>query len=66
MSVCFDYTGRKLLAMLRCDTPVIFDIGNKSPLQEFASHGFSNKCTMKSACFAGDKDQVNIDFRIFV
>ncbi|XP_047132399.1 DDB1- and CUL4-associated factor 5 isoform X1 [Hydra vulgaris] len=57
MSVCFDYTGSKLLAMLRCDNPMLFDIGKKEPLQEFSSYGFNNKCTMKSACFAGDKDQ---------
>lgn len=58
MSVRFNYSGRKIFALQRKKGPVIYDIDKPKAGLEFNQYGYKNTCTMKSACFAGDSDQV--------
>ena len=59
MSVRFDSLGTKLLALFRKDGPVLYDITQEEPLtHQFLHQSYRNVCTMKSTCFAGNKDEV--------
>lgn len=59
MCVRFSSDGRQLLALRRRLPPVLFDAAAPVPLVQFDHPGYLNSCTMKSACFAGLKDQVS-------
>lgn len=60
MSVRFDYLGRRILGLLRKGGPVLYDVGSESPLlYEFSDANYRNVCTMKTACFFGEKDAVS-------
>ena len=58
MCVRFSSDGRQLLALRRRLPPVLFDAAAPVPLAQFDHAGYLNSCTMKSACFAGLRDQV--------
>ena len=62
MSVRFDTLGTRLLALFRKGGPVVYELAETSCEEEISyrmTHGkYQNYCTMKSACFAGDKDEV--------
>lgn len=58
MSVRFNSNGTQLLALRRRLPPVLYDIHSRLPVFQFDNQGYFNSCTMKSCCFAGDRDQV--------
>lgn len=58
MSVRFNSTGTQLLALRRRLPPVLYELHSRLPSFQFDNQGYFNSCTMKSCCFAGDKDQV--------
>ncbi|KAK7591051.1 hypothetical protein V9T40_002664 [Parthenolecanium corni] len=57
MNVRWDQTGRKILALRRRQTPVLYEIGNPEPIAQFVHSKYENSVTMKSCCFAGLKDE---------
>uniref|UniRef100_A0A7N9DDX1 DDB1 and CUL4 associated factor 5 n=1 Tax=Macaca fascicularis TaxID=9541 RepID=A0A7N9DDX1_MACFA len=57
MSVRFNSNGTQLLALRRRLPPVLYDIHSRLPVFQFDNQGYFNSCTMKSCCFAGDRDQ---------
>uniref|UniRef100_A0A4W5Q5I7 Ddb1 and cul4 associated factor 5 n=1 Tax=Hucho hucho TaxID=62062 RepID=A0A4W5Q5I7_9TELE len=59
MSVRFNSAGTQLLALRRRLPPVLYELHSRLPIFQFDNQGYFNSCTMKSCCFAGDKDQVN-------
>lgn len=59
MSVRFNSTGTQLLALRRRLPPVLYELHSRLPSYQFDNQGYFNSCTMKSCCFAGDKDQVS-------
>lgn len=59
MSVRFNSSGTQLLALRRRLPPVLYDIHSPQSVFEFDNQGYFNSCTMKSCCFAGDRDQVS-------
>lgn len=59
MSVRFNSNGTQLLALRRRLPPVLYDIHSRLPVFQFDNQGYFNSCTMKSCCFAGDRDQVS-------
>lgn len=60
MSVRFNSTGTQLLALRRRLPPVLYELHSRLPSFQFDNQGYFNSCTMKSCCFAGDKDQVGL------
>ncbi|XP_054723193.1 DDB1- and CUL4-associated factor 5-like [Uloborus diversus] len=70
MSVRFNNSGTHLLALRRRLPPVLYDITADYFVAEFDHEEYYNSCTMKSCCFAGDKDQYVLsgsdDFRLYV
>lgn len=60
MSVRFNSTGTQLLALRRRLPPVLYELQSRLPSFQFDNQGYFNSCTMKSCCFAGDKDQVGL------
>uniref|UniRef100_K7FSD9 DDB1 and CUL4 associated factor 5 n=1 Tax=Pelodiscus sinensis TaxID=13735 RepID=K7FSD9_PELSI len=58
MSVRFNSNGTQLLALRRRLPPVLYDIHSRLPVFQFDNQGYFNSCTMKSCCFAGDRDQI--------
>ena len=58
MSVRFNSTGTQLLALRRRLPPVLYELHSRLPSVQFDNQGYFNSCTMKSCCFAGDRDQV--------
>jgi len=58
MSVRFNYTGDRLLAMRRRLPPVIYRLNSTACHVQFNHAGYHNSCTMKSCSFAGGRDQV--------
>ncbi|KAG8179420.1 hypothetical protein JTE90_026320 [Oedothorax gibbosus] len=70
MSVRFNSTGTHLLALRRRFPPVLYEITSTQPTAEFDHNEYYNSCTMKSCCFAGDKDQFILsgsdDFKLYV
>lgn len=69
MSVRFDYTGNRLLCLQRREPPKIFHLYHDGNIQ-LNAEGYNNACTMKSCCFAGDRDQFAVsgsdDHKIYV
>ncbi|ESP03038.1 hypothetical protein LOTGIDRAFT_110630, partial [Lottia gigantea] len=70
MSVRINNQGTQILALRRRLPPVIYNIDSKSPVVEFDHTGYFNSCTMKSCCFAGDRDQYILsgsdDFNVYM
>lgn len=70
MSVKFNMFGTKILALRRRLPPAIYNVHSPGPVVEFDHSGYYNSCTMKSCCFAGDKDQYILsgsdDFNLFL
>ena len=62
----FDGTGRSLLSLYRKGAPVLYDVLTDDVVASFAHPKYRNFCTMKSACFAGDKDQVLLFIHLFI
>lgn len=59
-SVRINRSGDQILALRRRLPPILYSIHSNKPLCEFDHTGYFNSCTMKSCCFAGDKDQVTV------
>lgn len=59
MSVRFNSAGTQLLALRRRLPPVLYELHSRLPSFQFDNQGYFNSCTMKSCCFAGDRDQVS-------
>ncbi|GAA6078360.1 DDB1- and CUL4-associated factor 5, partial [Tachysurus ichikawai] len=57
MSVRFNSAGTQLLALRRRLPPVLYELHSRLPSFQFDNQGYFNSCTMKSCCFAGDRDQ---------
>ncbi|KAE8587435.1 hypothetical protein XENTR_v10021969 [Xenopus tropicalis] len=70
MSVRFNSSGTQLLALRRRLPPVLYDIHSRLPIFQFDNQGYFNSCTMKSCCFAGDRDQYILsgsdDFNLYM
>ncbi|XP_078734959.1 DDB1- and CUL4-associated factor 5 [Lampetra fluviatilis] len=70
MSVRFDASGARLVALRRRLPPVLLDVRHTQPLCHFQHPGYYNSCTMKSCCFAGDRDQYVLsgsdDFNLYM
>ncbi|XP_053553967.1 DDB1- and CUL4-associated factor 5 [Bombina bombina] len=70
MSVRFNSNGTRLLALRRRLPPVLYDIHSRLPIFQFDNQGYFNSCTMKSCCFAGDRDQFILsgsdDFNLYM
>uniref|UniRef100_A0A8C6ZEV7 DDB1 and CUL4 associated factor 5 n=1 Tax=Nothoprocta perdicaria TaxID=30464 RepID=A0A8C6ZEV7_NOTPE len=70
MSVRFNSNGTQLLALRRRLPPVLYDIHCRLPVFQFDNQGYFNSCTMKSCCFAGDRDQYILsgsdDFNLYM
>lgn len=70
MSVRFNMYGTKILALRRRLPPAIYNVHCPGPVIEFDHSGYYNSCTMKSCCFAGDRDQYILsgsdDFNLFL
>lgn len=65
MSVRFNSAGTQLLALRRRLPPVLYELHSRLPSFQFDNQGYFNSCTMKSCCFAGDRDQVSHRRRFF-
>lgn len=57
MSVSFNKYGTQLAVLRNKLRPVVYETNNTCPMYTLDAQGFSNSCTLKSCCFAGDKDQ---------
>ncbi|KAF8770636.1 DDB1- and CUL4-associated factor 5 like protein [Argiope bruennichi] len=70
MSVRFNSQGTHLLALRRRFPPVLYELSSPQPAAEFDHHEYYNSCTMKSCCFAGERDQYILsgsdDFKLYV
>lgn len=70
MSARFNSTGNQLLLLRRRQPMALFNINQSTSIWQFDSEGYSNSCTMKSCCFAGDKDQYIVsgsdDFGVYM
>lgn len=70
MSVQFNESGKQLAAIRANLRPVIYELNDSNPKVVFDHQDYRNKCTLKSGCFAGDKDQYFVtgsdDFSVFV
>lgn len=70
MSVRFNSTGTHILALRRRLPPVLYDVTSGHTSAEFDHPEYYNSCTMKSCCFAGERDQYVLsgsdDFKLYV
>ena len=70
MSVRFNKMGNQLAALRFKLRPVVYELNNPEPVYLFDHEDYSNSCTLKSCCFAGDSDQYLIsgsdNFSLFV
>uniref|UniRef100_T1JJB3 Uncharacterized protein n=1 Tax=Strigamia maritima TaxID=126957 RepID=T1JJB3_STRMM len=70
MSVRFNNTGTRILALRRRLPPVLYNVQSNKPICQFDHREYYNSCTMKSCCFAGDKDQFILsgsdDFNLYM
>ncbi|KAK3603057.1 hypothetical protein CHS0354_015750 [Potamilus streckersoni] len=57
MSVRINQSGDQIIALRRRLPPVLYKINSPFTVCEFDHSGYYNSCTMKSCCFAGDRDQ---------
>jgi WD repeat-containing protein 22 len=60
MSVKFNQFGNQLLALRSKCAPVLYNLNETKPIIQFDHEDFLNSCTLKSCCYAGDRDQVII------
>jgi len=58
MSVKFNQFGNQLLALRSKCAPVLYNLNEPKPIIQFDHEDFLNSCTLKSCCYAGDRDQV--------
>lgn len=58
MSVRFNGDGSLLLALRRRQPPALYRLDASHPVAQFDHWGYYNSCTMKSCCFAGERDEV--------
>ena len=56
MSVRFSSSGDRLLCLRRREPPKIYNLFGDGDIQ-LRAEGYNNACTMKSCCFAGDRDE---------
>ncbi|CAF0993025.1 unnamed protein product, partial [Didymodactylos carnosus] len=70
MSVCFNYNGTLLYALRRRLPPVLYKLNEPIAYCQFDADNYFNSCTMKTGCFAGDRDQYVVsgsdDFNVYV
>ncbi|CAH1791672.1 unnamed protein product, partial [Owenia fusiformis] len=70
MSVRINQLGTELVALRRRLPPVLYNLTSETPIHTFDQSGYYNSCTMKSCCFAGDRDQYVVsgsdDFNLYV
>ncbi len=69
MSVRFNSSGDRLLCLSRREPPKVYQLYGEGEIQ-LRAEGYNNACTMKSCCFAGDRDEYAIsgsdDHNIYV
>ncbi|XP_074646656.1 DDB1- and CUL4-associated factor 5-like [Tubulanus polymorphus] len=70
MSVRFNRLGDRIISLRRRLPPVLYSIQSADAVYQFDHTGYYNSCTMKSCCFAGDKDQYLLsgsdDFNLYM
>ena len=66
MSVQISSDGRRVIGLRRRLSPVLYDIHSARTVCNFDHAGYYNSCTMKSCCFAGDRDQVRNEARLIL
>ena len=57
MSCRFNQAGTQLVALRGKSRPVLYLLNDPKPFYYFDHEDFSNACTLKSCCLAGDDDQ---------
>lgn len=57
MSVRFNTNGSQILALRRRLPPVLYSTEDVEPVAQFYDISYYNSCTMKSCCFAGERDE---------
>ncbi|KAG0409936.1 hypothetical protein HPB47_012942 [Ixodes persulcatus] len=69
MSVRFNGDGSLLLALRRRQPPALYRLDASHPVAQFDHWGYYNSCTMKSCCFAGERDEFILsgsdDFKLY-
>ncbi|XP_066959054.1 DDB1- and CUL4-associated factor 5-like isoform X2 [Macrobrachium rosenbergii] len=71
-SMCakFNRMGTQIVALRRRLPPILYDTQYSKPVCEFDAEHYYNSCTMKSCCFAGDRDQFILsgsdDFNLYM
>ncbi|CAH1262418.1 DCAF5 [Branchiostoma lanceolatum] len=70
MSVKFNALGTQVMGLRRRLPPVLYNLHSNVPACQFDHPGYYNSCTMKSCCFAGDRDQYLLsgsdDFNLYL
>ncbi|KAI8505527.1 DDB1- and CUL4-associated factor 5 [Branchiostoma belcheri] len=70
MSVKFNGLGTQVMGLRRRLPPVLYNLHSPAPACQFDHPGYYNSCTMKSCCFAGDRDQYLLsgsdDFNLYL
>ncbi|XP_058445214.1 uncharacterized protein DDB_G0283357 [Malaya genurostris] len=70
MSIRFNSLGTQVLALRRRLPPILFSTASPEPICQFYHPDYYNSCTMKSCCFAGERDQFVLsgsdDFNLYV
>ena len=59
MSARFNSVGDQLLILRRREPPKVYHLYREGEIQ-LRAEGYNNACTMKSCCFAGDRDEYAI------
>ncbi|KAH7933891.1 hypothetical protein HPB49_018941 [Dermacentor silvarum] len=57
MSVRFDDRGTRVLVLRRRRPPAVFWLESRQPMVQLDHVDYCNSCTMKSCCFAGQRDE---------
>ncbi|KAH7940176.1 hypothetical protein HPB52_022091 [Rhipicephalus sanguineus] len=57
MSVRFNGRGTQVLVLRRRRPPAVFRLEGRQPLVQLDHTDYCNSCTMKSCCFAGQRDE---------
>ncbi|XP_078590919.1 uncharacterized protein LOC144870514 [Branchiostoma floridae x Branchiostoma japonicum] len=70
MSVKFNALGTQVMGLRRRLPPVLYNLHSDVAACQFDHPGYYNSCTMKSCCFAGDRDQYLLsgsdDFNLYL
>ncbi|KAB0801590.1 hypothetical protein PPYR_03776 [Photinus pyralis] len=70
ISVCFNSSGSRLLALRRRLPPVLYATQSQNAICQFYHPQYYNSCTMKTCCFAGDNDEYILsgsdDFNLYM